>query len=59
MYNKTHKRPGLHSRSPVTDTKRIYWQSLIALPFLLLPLHNSLAAIPAEWKNTAYSEPPS
>ena len=55
MYNKTHKRPGLHSRSPVTDTKRIYWQSLIALPFLLLPLHNSLAAIPAEWKNTAYA----
>ena len=55
MYNKIHKRSGLHPRSPATVTKRAHWHSLIALPLFLLPLQSSLAAIPAEWKNTAYA----
>lgn len=55
MHNKIHKRSGLHSSSSVKVTKCANWYSLIALPLLLLPLHSSLAAIPAEWKNTAYA----
>ena len=55
MHNKPHTRSGLHPSSPVTVTKRSHWHSLIALPLLLLPLHSSLAAIPVEWKNTAYA----
>ena len=55
MHNKIYKRFGLPSSSPVTVTKCAPWHSLIALSLLLLPLHSSLAAIPAEWKNTAYA----
>ncbi|TFY86937.1 EscC/YscC/HrcC family type III secretion system outer membrane ring protein [Pseudomonas kairouanensis] len=55
MYNKTPKHAGLHSRLLAAVTKPVGWRSLFALPLLLLPVHNSLAAIPAEWKNTAYA----
>lgn len=55
MHDKIHKRPGLHSRSPMAGKNRARWQCVSALPFLLVPLHNCLAALPAEWKNTAYA----
>ena len=55
MHNKIHKPTGLRSRSPVVVAKRTHWRCLLALPLLLAPLHSSLAAIPAEWKNTAYA----
>ncbi|TFY94980.1 EscC/YscC/HrcC family type III secretion system outer membrane ring protein [Pseudomonas nabeulensis] len=55
MYNKTHKHKGLRSCTPAAVVKRAHWPCLIALPLLLLPLQHSLAAIPAEWKNTAYA----
>ena len=55
MHNKPHKRSGLQSSSPIAAKKIAHWHSLVALPLLLLPLHSSLAAIPAEWKNTAYA----
>ncbi|PRA26368.1 type III secretion system outer membrane ring subunit SctC [Pseudomonas poae] len=55
MYNKTHKHSGLRSCAPAAVAKRAHWPCLIALPLLLLPLQHSMAAIPAEWKNTAYA----
>ena len=55
MNNKIYKRSSLHASSPASVTKLARWHSLIALPLLLLPLQHSLAAIPAEWKNTAYA----
>jgi type III secretion protein C len=55
MYNKSKKRTSLYSSSPITVTKRTHWHCLFALPLLMLPLHSSLAAIPSEWKNTAYA----
>ncbi|PQZ86628.1 MULTISPECIES: type III secretion system outer membrane ring subunit SctC [Pseudomonas] len=55
MSTQNHQRSGLHSSLPVIVTTRARWHSLLALPLLLLPLHSSLAAIPAEWKNTAYA----
>ena len=55
MYNQPQKPNGLPSSSPVVITKRAHWHSLIALPLLLLTLHDSHAAIPADWKNTAYA----
>ncbi|AZE76549.1 type III secretion system outer membrane ring subunit SctC [Pseudomonas synxantha] len=38
-----------------TTTRRAAWGWLIMLPGWLLPLDNTLAAIPPEWKNTAYA----
>ena len=55
MPNKIHKHPRLRSCSPVAAVKPTQWLCLLALPFLLAPLHSSLAAIPPEWKNTAYA----
>ncbi|MBV4451353.1 MULTISPECIES: type III secretion system outer membrane ring subunit SctC [Pseudomonas] len=55
MSNKKHKHTGLRTSSTVTFTARAPWYSLIALPLLLLPQQSSLAAIPPEWKNTAYA----
>ncbi|KRP42879.1 type III secretion protein C [Pseudomonas libanensis] len=38
-----------------TATRRAAWGWLILLPGWLLPLGSTLAAIPPEWKNTAYA----
>ncbi len=53
MDNPTYKR--LPVSSPCAPFKRADWRSLIALACLLTPLGGALAAVPAEWKNTAYA----
>lgn len=55
MYNKPHKRIGLCADSSACATKSSHWRSLMLLPWLLAPLESTLAAIPPEWKNTAYA----
>lgn len=55
MPNKPYKRTRLRAHSPACPPKRIHWRSLLILPWLLVPLESSLAAIPPEWKNTAYA----
>lgn len=55
MYSKINKHTGLRLNSPAALAKRAHWRCLLALPLLLAPLHNPLAAIPSEWKNTAYA----
>ncbi|AUG05741.1 type III secretion system outer membrane ring subunit SctC [Pseudomonas sp. S09G 359] len=55
MYSKINKHSGLRVNSPAVLVKRAHWGCLLALPLLLAPLHSSFAAIPPEWKNTAYA----
>ncbi|MCJ7958708.1 MAG: type III secretion system outer membrane ring subunit SctC [Pseudomonas sp.] len=55
MYSKIDKHTGLRLNSPAALAKRAHWRCLLALPLLLAPLHSPLAAIPSEWKNTAYA----
>lgn len=55
MYSKINKHTGLRLNSPAALAKRAHWRCLLALPLLLAPLHSPLAAIPPEWKNTAYA----
>lgn len=55
MYSKPNKHTGLRLNSPVAATKRTHWFYLLALPFLWTPVHSAFAAIPSEWKNTAYA----
>lgn len=55
MYNKNHKRTCLRAVSPASPQKSRRWCCLLVLPWLLAPLQSPLAAIPAEWKNTAYA----
>jgi type III secretion protein C len=55
MYNKTYKRSSLRINPPEISFRRADWRCLIALACLLAPAHTSFAAIPAEWKNTAYA----
>ncbi|KAF2408231.1 type III secretion system outer membrane ring subunit SctC [Pseudomonas antarctica] len=55
MYSKINKHQGLRLNSPAALVKRAHWRCLLALPLLLAPLHSTLAAIPSEWKNTAYA----
>jgi type III secretion protein C len=55
MYSKINKHSGLRINSPAILVKRVHWRSLLALPLLLAPLHSTLAAIPPEWRNTAYA----
>lgn len=55
MYNKTHKRTGLQIDLPGVPSKRADWRYLIALTCLLAPVESTLAAVPNEWKNTAYA----
>ncbi|WP_369302542.1 MULTISPECIES: type III secretion system outer membrane ring subunit SctC [unclassified Pseudomonas] len=55
MYSKINKHTGLRLNSPAALAKRAHWRCLLALPLLLAPLHSPLAAIPSEWKNTAYA----
>lgn len=55
MFNKPHKHTRLRFDSPGASSKRAGWRCLIALPWLLAPVASAFAAIPAEWKNTAYA----
>ncbi len=55
MYSKINKHTGLRLNSPAALAKRAHWRCLLALPLLLAPLHSPLAAIPSDWKNTAYA----
>ncbi|SDU12317.1 type III secretion system outer membrane ring subunit SctC [Pseudomonas yamanorum] len=55
MSNKNYKLPRLRADSPADRTKRAHWRGLILLPWLLTPLESTLAAVPSEWKNTAYA----
>lgn len=55
MHNKIHKRDSLRIDPPETSSRRADWRCLIALTCLLAPAPGALAAIPAEWKNTAYA----
>nr|WP_314560926.1 type III secretion system outer membrane ring subunit SctC [uncultured Pseudomonas sp.] len=55
MYNKILKRSSLRLNPPEISCKRPDWRCLVVFACLLAPAHNSLAAIPAEWKNTAYA----
>jgi type III secretion protein C len=54
MSNKKHKRHSLRQDSPGAPSRRT-WYSMLLLSCLLAPVENSLAAIPSEWKNTAYA----
>lgn len=53
MYSKINKSSGLRLNLPLK--KRTRWLYLLALPLLFAPLHSTFAAIPPEWKNTAYA----
>ncbi|WP_313629698.1 type III secretion system outer membrane ring subunit SctC [Pseudomonas sp.] len=55
MYNKPHKRNSLCIAPSESSCRRADWRSLILLACLLTPAQNTLAAIPPEWKNTAYA----
>lgn len=55
MYSKINKHSGLRVNAPAALLKRAHLRCLLALPLLLAPLHSPLAAIPPEWKNTAYA----
>ncbi len=55
MYNKNHKRTRLRAALPADTRTSAYWRCLLVLPWLLVPLQGTLAAIPGEWKNTAYA----
>lgn len=54
MYNKTCKHRRFRLDSPGGSPKRADWRHWALLPWLLMPLSAS-AAIPSEWKNTAYA----
>jgi type III secretion protein C len=55
MFNKPHKHLRLRFDSPGAASKRAGWRCLITLPWLLMPTASAFAAIPSEWKNTAYA----
>ena len=50
-----YKRLRLSISSPCARFKHADWRIPIVLMCLLIPLQSPLAAIPAEWKNTAYA----
>jgi len=55
MKNKTYKPGCLRYVSSGLSQKRPAWRYLLALPWLLTLSQTTLAAIPNEWKNTAYA----
>lgn len=55
MHNKISKHSCLHIDPPVTSSRRANWQCLVLFACIMAPAHNTLAAIPQEWKNTAYA----
>lgn len=55
MPNKTHKGNRLCLDSPGVSSKRAQWRNVLLFSWLLVSTHSALAAIPSEWKNTAYA----
>ncbi|KQM52836.1 secretin [Pseudomonas sp. Leaf15] len=55
MSNENHKHDRLRAGSPADITHRARWRGLLMLPWLFVPWGSTLAAIPPEWKNTAYA----
>ncbi|QJI27341.1 type III secretion system outer membrane ring subunit SctC [Pseudomonas sp. ADAK18] len=55
MSNKIDKHTRLPPNSPAVTVQRARWRCLILMPWLLTPLESTLAAVPTEWKNTAYA----
>jgi len=55
MPNKIDKHIRLRVNSPAAAVKPARWRYLILMPWLLAPLESPLAAVPSEWKNTAYA----
>jgi type III secretion protein C len=55
MHNKIHKSIRSRADLPAAIPNRACWRCLLVLPWLLAPLESALAAVPAEWKNTAYA----
>ncbi|AZE87450.1 type III secretion system outer membrane ring subunit SctC [Pseudomonas orientalis] len=55
MNNKADKHGRLRDSSSLLFPKRARWRGLLLLSWLVLPMQSALAAIPSEWKNTAYA----
>ncbi|MBA1427007.1 type III secretion system outer membrane ring subunit SctC [Pseudomonas orientalis] len=55
MNNKADKHGRLRDSSSLLSPKRACWRGLLLLSWLVLPMQSALAAIPSEWKNTAYA----
>ncbi|UOB24763.1 type III secretion system outer membrane ring subunit SctC [Pseudomonas orientalis] len=55
MNNKADKHGRLRDSSSLLSPKRARWRGLLLLSWLVLPMQSALAAIPSEWKNTAYA----
>ncbi|PJK34889.1 EscC/YscC/HrcC family type III secretion system outer membrane ring protein [Pseudomonas sp. S10E 269] len=55
MDNKTDKHLSLLLHLREKRSRTPYWRGLLILPWLLAPTGNAFAAIPPEWKNTAYA----
>ncbi|MCK3842650.1 type III secretion system outer membrane ring subunit SctC [Pseudomonas sp. W15Feb34] len=55
MPNKTHKGGRLCLDSPDASFKRAHWRNVFLFSWLLVSTQSAVAAIPAEWKNTAYA----
>ncbi|WP_460131641.1 type III secretion system outer membrane ring subunit SctC [Pseudomonas sp. S1_E04] len=55
MPNQTHKRSRLRLDSPGESSKKVHWRHAIFFSWMMIPAGNALAAIPPEWKNTAYA----
>lgn len=55
MYNKIHKHRSLRQNSSIASCRRSYFGGILLVCSLLTPIEYSFAAIPAEWKNTAYA----
>ncbi|WP_353631854.1 type III secretion system outer membrane ring subunit SctC [Pseudomonas canadensis] len=55
MYNKTQSYNRMPTALPGTSSRLATWRCLLTLPWLLIPAQSVLAAIPPEWKNTAYA----
>jgi len=55
MNNVIHKLGSLRAVATTVSPTRAHWCCLFVLPWLLIPFENTRAAIPSEWKNTAYA----
>ena len=55
MSNKTHKGNRSYLGSPAATAKRTHWRNVFLFSWLLVSAQSALAAIPSEWKNTAYA----
>ncbi len=55
MPPKTHKGNSLHLDPPGVSAKGVHWRNVFLFSCLMAPVAGALAAIPSEWKNTAYA----